>query len=40
LDLDLSDITGIDAARVIKKNPTTANIPIVALLRFERMGMA
>jgi CheY-like chemotaxis protein len=30
LDLDLPDITGIDAARVIKKNPTTANIPIVA----------
>ena len=30
MDLDLPDITGIDAARVIKKNPTTANIPIVA----------
>jgi CheY-like chemotaxis protein len=30
LDLDLPDITGIDAARALKKNPTTAGIPIIA----------
>jgi two-component system, cell cycle response regulator DivK len=30
LDLDLPDITGIDAARVLKNNPATAEIPIIA----------
>ncbi len=30
LDLDLPDITGIDAAQAIRKNPTTAHIPIIA----------
>ena len=30
LDLDLPDITGIDAARTLKNNPTTADIPIIA----------
>jgi CheY-like chemotaxis protein len=30
LDLDLPDITGIEAARVLKENPLTADIPIIA----------
>src|ERR1041385_4403722 len=30
MDLDLPDMTGIDPARVNKKNPITAKIPIVA----------
>ena len=30
LDLDLPDMTGIDAAKAIKKNSTTARIPIIA----------
>ena len=30
LDLDLPDITGIETARVLKQNPVTADIPIVA----------
>ena len=30
LDLDLPDITGIDAARTLKNNPMTAEIPIIA----------
>lgn len=30
LDLDLPDMTGIDTAKIIKKNPSTAKIPIVA----------
>ena len=30
LDLDLPDITGIETARVLKENPLTADIPIVA----------
>jgi len=30
LDLDLTDMSGLDAARVIRKNSTTANIPIIA----------
>ena len=30
LDLDLPDITGVETARVLKQNPLTAGIPIVA----------
>jgi CheY-like chemotaxis protein len=30
LDLDLPDITGFDAARAIKANPSTAHIPMIA----------
>ncbi len=30
LDLDLPDMTGIDTAKVIKRNPATSRIPIVA----------
>jgi CheY-like chemotaxis protein len=30
MDLDLPDISGIDAARAIKGNPKTAHIPIIA----------
>lgn len=30
LDLDLPDITGIETARVLKENPVTVDIPIVA----------
>ena len=30
MDLDLPDMTGIDTAKIIKKNPNTAKIPIVA----------
>ncbi|MGB7949030.1 MAG: response regulator [Candidatus Binatia bacterium] len=30
MDVDLPDISGIDAARVVKSNPHTAHIPIVA----------
>ena len=34
LDLDLPDITGIDAARALKNNPKTALIPIIACSAF------
>jgi CheY-like chemotaxis protein len=30
LDLDLPDITGFEAAREIRKNPSTAHIPMIA----------
>lgn len=30
LDLDLPDMTGMDTARAIRKNSTTAHIPIIA----------
>ena len=30
MDLDLPDISGIDAARAVKGNPETAHIPIIA----------
>jgi two-component system, cell cycle response regulator DivK len=30
MDLDLPDISGIDAARAVKENPNTAHIPIIA----------
>ncbi len=30
MDLDLPDISGIDAARAVKENPNTEHIPIVA----------
>ena len=30
LDLDLPDITGIETARVLKENPLTTDIPIIA----------
>jgi two-component system, cell cycle response regulator DivK len=30
MDLDLPDISGIDAARAVKGNPNTAHIPIIA----------
>jgi two-component system, cell cycle response regulator DivK len=30
MDLDLPDISGIDATRVLKENPITAHIPIIA----------
>jgi CheY-like chemotaxis protein len=30
MDLDLPDISGMDAAKAVKENPNTAHIPIVA----------
>jgi two-component system cell cycle response regulator DivK len=30
MDLDLPDISGIEAARAVKENPKTAHIPIIA----------
>ena len=30
MDVDLPDISGIDAARAVKSNPGTAHIPIIA----------
>ena len=30
IDLDLPDISGMDAARAVKENPNTAHIPIIA----------
>jgi CheY-like chemotaxis protein len=30
MDLDLPDISGIDAAKAVKENPNTAHIPIIA----------
>lgn len=30
MDVDLPDISGIDAARAVKNNPRTAHIPIIA----------
>ena len=30
MDLDLPEISGIDAARAVKENPETAHIPIIA----------
>jgi len=30
MDLDLPDISGIDAAKAVKENPNTSHIPIVA----------
>ena len=30
MDLDLPDISGIDAAKALKENPNTAHIPIIA----------
>jgi CheY-like chemotaxis protein len=30
MDLDLPDISGIDAAKAVKENPNTTHIPIVA----------
>jgi two-component system cell cycle response regulator DivK len=30
MDLDLPDISGIDAARAVKENPETTHIPIIA----------
>jgi two-component system, cell cycle response regulator DivK len=30
MDVDLPDISGIDAARAVKSNPKTAHIPIIA----------
>jgi two-component system cell cycle response regulator DivK len=30
MDLSLPDMTGIDAARAIKRNPSTARLPIIA----------
>ena len=30
MDLDLPDISGIDAAKAVKENPDTAHIPIIA----------
>jgi two-component system cell cycle response regulator DivK len=30
LDLDLPDMTGMDTAKAIRKNSTTAHIPIIA----------
>jgi len=30
MDVDLPDISGIDAARAVKSNPNTAHIPIIA----------
>jgi CheY-like chemotaxis protein len=40
LDLCLPDMNGIDAARAIKKNPLTTNIPIIALSAYsEEYGL-
>ena len=36
LDLGLPDMTGIDAARAIKKNQVTADIPIIACSAYPR----
>jgi CheY-like chemotaxis protein len=36
LDLGLPDMTGIDAARAIKKNRMTADIPIIACSAYPR----
>jgi CheY-like chemotaxis protein len=36
LDLGLPDMTGIDAARAIKKNRVTADIPIIACSAYSR----
>ena len=30
MDVNLPDISGIDAARAVKSNPSTAHIPIIA----------
>ena len=30
MDLGLPDISGVDAAKAVKKNPSTAHIPIIA----------
>lgn len=30
MDVDLPDISGIDAAKALKRNPNTAHIPIIA----------
>jgi CheY-like chemotaxis protein len=43
LDLGLPDMSGIDAARAIKKNRVTADIPIIAcsaFLRWEKLEEA
>jgi len=34
MDISLPDITGVDAAKTIKENPITANIPIIAYTAF------
>jgi len=34
MDIGLPDITGVDAAKTIKENPITANIPIIAYTAF------
>jgi two-component system, sensor histidine kinase len=35
LDLGLPDMSGIDAARAIKKNPHTINIPIITITAYS-----
>jgi two-component system phosphate regulon response regulator PhoB len=35
LDLGLPDMSGIDAARAIKKNPLTTNIPIITITAYS-----
>ena len=35
MDLDLPDMTGIDTAKIIKKNPNTAKIPVILLTAYE-----
>jgi CheY-like chemotaxis protein len=40
LDLGLPDMSGIDAARAIKKNPLTTNIPIITITAYaEEYGL-
>ena len=39
MDLTLPDLSGFDAARRIKANPTTARIPIVAYTAWDQQGM-
>ena len=39
MDLTLPDLSGFDAARRIKANPTTAQIPIVAYTAWDQQGM-
>jgi CheY-like chemotaxis protein len=36
MDLGLADISGIDAARMIKENPSSARIPLIACTGWEK----
>ena len=39
MDVSLPDISGIDAARAVKRNPKTAHIPIIAQTGLELGSM-